>query len=129
MVRTGTTTLETPLQFNKINRRFLQNRIFYFLFILSSKCREDFIEMFVVKEEYRFGFDVCSSSDDLAAADRQLLETARDITSKSLCPYSNFSGRRSAANNNEQVITGTNQENASYPVGICAADYWFLRLL
>lgn len=92
------------------------------MFILSTAMQGGFfIEMFVMqKEEYRFGFDVFNHADDLPAADRELLETARDITQKAYAPYSNFLVGAAAKLNNGQVITGTNQENASYPVGICA---------
>lgn len=72
------------------------------------------------KEEYRFGFDVYESSNDLSAADKQLIEAARKVTEKAYAPYSNFQVGAVAALKNGETISGTNQENASYPVGICA---------
>ena len=72
------------------------------------------------KEEYRFGFDVYESAESLQAADRALLESAREITEKAYAPYSNFHVGAVALLANDEIIKGTNQENASYPVGICA---------
>ncbi|MEP7163729.1 MAG: cytidine deaminase [Ferruginibacter sp.] len=72
------------------------------------------------KEEYRFGFDVYESSKDLSADDRSLIDAARKITEKAYAPYSNFQVGAVAKLKNGETISGTNQENASYPVGICA---------
>ena len=72
------------------------------------------------KEEYRFGFDVYESGADLSADDKALLDAARKITEKAYAPYSNFQVGAVAKLKNGETISGTNQENASYPVGICA---------
>jgi cytidine deaminase len=45
---------------------------------------------------------------------------ARDATANAYAPYSHFHVGAAARLNNGQFIKGTNQENASYPVGICA---------
>ncbi|MEO6668338.1 MAG: cytidine deaminase [Ferruginibacter sp.] len=72
------------------------------------------------KEEFRFGYDVYESSSDLSPDDELLLRSAREITAKAYAPYSNFLVGAVAKLNNGETISGTNQENASYPVGICA---------
>lgn len=72
------------------------------------------------KEEYRFGFDVYESSEDLSAADKKLIDAAREVTRIAYAPYSNFQVGAVARLKNGETISGTNQENASYPVGICA---------
>ena len=72
------------------------------------------------KEEYRFGYDVYESIADLGAEDAALLTAARKVTAKAYAPYSNFCVGAVAKLNNGETISGTNQENASYPVGICA---------
>ncbi|HEY2720944.1 MAG TPA: cytidine deaminase, partial [Chitinophagaceae bacterium] len=64
--------------------------------------------------------EVYTSSDELDEDDRQLLETARNITRNAYAPYSNFYVGAAAKLSNGEVVTGTNQENASFPVGICA---------
>ena len=72
------------------------------------------------REEVRFGFDVYGSSKDLSDEDKSLLDAARKITEKAYAPYSNFQVGAVAKLKNGETISGTNQENASYPVGICA---------
>ena len=72
------------------------------------------------KEEYRFGFDVYGSSAELTPGDKALLDAARKVTEKAYAPYSNFQVGAVAKLKNGETISGTNQENASYPVGICA---------
>ncbi len=71
-------------------------------------------EMRVVYAEY-------GSDGELPDADRALLEVARKTTATAYAPYSHFSVVGAAARlANGVTVTGTNQENASYPAGICA---------
>jgi len=72
------------------------------------------------KEEHRFAYDVYNSVDELSDADAWLVKEARKATATAYAPYSNFNVAAVARLTNGQVVTGTNQENASYPVGICA---------
>lgn len=72
------------------------------------------------KKEYKFDFDEYNLSDDLPAADAILLKEARTITATAYAPYSNFKVGAVAKLANGKIVSGTNQENASYPVGLCA---------
>jgi len=72
------------------------------------------------KQKFEFSFDVYDSIDELNADDRQLLIEARNVTAQAYAPYSNFHVGAAARLSNNKIVTGTNQENASYPVGICA---------
>ena len=72
------------------------------------------------EQKFEFSFEVYDSIDELNADDRQLLIEARNITDKAYAPYSNFHVGAAAKLSNNKIVTGTNQENASYPVGICA---------
>lgn len=72
------------------------------------------------KEELHFKYDVYDSGDELSPDDAALLEAARKVTAKAYAPYSNFLVGAVAKLKNGALISGTNQENASYPVGICA---------
>lgn len=58
--------------------------------------------------------------DELNAADRALMETAMKATERSYAPYSRFSVGAAARLADGTVVTGTNQENAAYPSGLCA---------
>ncbi len=70
--------------------------------------------------EYRFSFEVYDAADELAAADALLLEQARAATGHAYAPYSRFSVGAAARLANGKSVTGANQENASFPAGICA---------
>ena len=72
------------------------------------------------REEVRFGYEVFDTTESLQADDAALLQAARKVTAKAYAPYSNFLVGAVAILNNGETISGTNQENASYPVGICA---------
>lgn len=72
------------------------------------------------QQQYNFEFEVYDSINDLQEVDQQLLQQARDITETAYAPYSNFFVGAAAQMENGKVITGTNQENASYPVTLCA---------
>lgn len=58
--------------------------------------------------------------DDLIGDDAVLVEEARKAVELSYSPYSNFSVGAAVLLDNGIIIKGANQENASYPVGICA---------
>ena len=72
------------------------------------------------KEEYRFAFDVYNSIEELSKEDAWLLNEARGVTESAYAPYSNFNVAAVAKLKNGEIVAGTNQENASYPVGLCA---------
>ena len=74
----------------------------------------------MIKQEYHFGYEVYDSISELPEADRQLLNQARQITAAAYAPYSRFLVGATALLANGAIVNGTNQENASYPVGICA---------
>lgn len=61
-----------------------------------------------------------SSWEELPPEDRSLLNKARTVTGDAYAPYSHFRVGAAALLANGEVITGTNQENASFPAGICA---------
>lgn len=49
-----------------------------------------------------------------------LMEKAIEARKNAYAPYSNFSVGAAILLDNNQVVTGNNQENASYPSGLCA---------
>ncbi len=72
------------------------------------------------KEELKFTVEVYESSDELNQDDAFLLSEARSVTQFAYAPYSNFQVGAVAKLVNGEVVSGTNQENAAYPAGICA---------
>ena len=74
----------------------------------------------MIKKEIPFAVDIYASIEELTSADAVLLTSARAVTTTAYAPYSNFKVGAAAILLNGNIVTGTNQENASYPVGICA---------
>lgn len=72
------------------------------------------------ENKYEFGYEVYDDISQLTEEDAWLLTEARTVTSQAYAPYSNFHVGAVAMLENGEVVAGTNQENASYPVGICA---------
>jgi len=72
------------------------------------------------KREYHFSFDQYDSIDELDQEDAMLLKEAQKVTSQAYAPYSQFRVGAAAKLENGKIITGANQENASFPAGICA---------
>lgn len=73
-----------------------------------------------MKKEYSFSVDVYDTANELSAEDALLLSKAQEVTGNAYAPYSEFQVGAVARMANGQLISGTNQENASYPIGICA---------
>ncbi|HSV12366.1 MAG TPA: cytidine deaminase [Hanamia sp.] len=74
----------------------------------------------MVNEIFNFDFKVYDSIDELNNEDAELLREARKVTQFAYVPYSNFRVGAFAKLVNGETVSGTNQENASYPAGICA---------
>jgi cytidine deaminase len=69
---------------------------------------------------FEFAYEVYNDISELQPADADLLCRARAVTKQAYAPYSNFFVGAMAKLVNGEMVAGTNQENASYPVGICA---------
>ncbi|HTN06335.1 cytidine deaminase [Agriterribacter sp.] len=72
------------------------------------------------KEQISFSYEVLNAIELLPEADQELLKKAREVTQLAYAPYSRFFVGAAAILQNGKIITGTNQENASSPVGLCA---------
>jgi cytidine deaminase len=72
------------------------------------------------KQTFQFNYDVYASLADLGPADRLLLGKATEVIGNAYAPYSNFKVAAAASLSNGEIVTGTNQENAAFPAGLCA---------
>lgn len=72
------------------------------------------------RQNFQFHYDVYTSADELQPDDAELLIAARKAIEHAYAPYSGFRVGAAARLGNGQLLTGSNQENASYPAGICA---------
>jgi cytidine deaminase len=70
--------------------------------------------------EYKFSYEVYDSIEELNEEDAYLLNEARETTQNAWAPYSRFRVGAVARLKSGHTIIGANQENASYPAGICA---------
>ena len=71
-------------------------------------------------KKFEFEYKVYDDIGELDKEDSVLLSKARSVTAQAYAPYSNFFVGAAAVLENGETVVGTNQENASYPVGICA---------
>lgn len=58
--------------------------------------------------------------DELNEEDRVLVEAAKQATKSSYAPYSKFHVGAAVRLRNGITVIGANQENAAYPLGLCA---------
>jgi cytidine deaminase len=72
------------------------------------------------ESKFEFQYEVYDGIGELNEEDAWLLTEARTVTEQAYAPYSKFYVGAVAILENGEVVAGTNQENASYPVGICA---------
>jgi len=63
---------------------------------------------------------IFSDFKTLEVPDAELFVSARKATADAYAPYSKFRVGVAIRLKNGQIITGSNQENASFPAGICA---------
>lgn len=63
---------------------------------------------------------VYESFDELPEHVKSLMQHAMKARERAYAPYSNFSVGAAVLLENDEVVTGNNQENASYPSGLCA---------
>ena len=58
--------------------------------------------------------------DELDSMSRHLYQAAQEAAHKAYAPYSHFRVGAALSLDNGAIISGSNQENASYPAGCCA---------
>lgn len=64
--------------------------------------------------------ELYDSCDELPQDIQELMDKASDARDCAYAPYSKFKVGAAVLLDNDEVITGSNQENASYPSGLCA---------
>ena len=78
-------------------------------------------QLYTMKEnKFEFNYTVFESIDELPQDLHWLLNEARQVTENAYAPYSNFQVGAVARLKNGEVVSGSNQENASFPAGLCA---------
>lgn len=72
------------------------------------------------KQHIGFELLIYQNPNELAASEKRLLEQAVSARKNAYAPYSNFQVGAAVLMENGEVVIGNNQENASYPSGLCA---------
>lgn len=72
------------------------------------------------KSNHQLFFEAYSDIKELSNSDASLLTLAQSATSLAYAPYSKFKVGAAARLSNGETLKGSNQENASFPAGICA---------
>src|SRR6476620_1471176 len=65
-------------------------------------------------------FSVFEAVSELPADIRDLMQQAVEIRKKAYAPYSRFRVGAALLLDNGKIVSGSNQENAAYPSGLCA---------
>ncbi len=73
-----------------------------------------------MEKEFAFKYEEFASEEALPSAWRNLLQEAGKARLAAYAPYSDFLVGAAVLLENGTIVGGNNQENASYPVGICA---------
>ena len=72
------------------------------------------------RKKISFDIIIYDSLNELQEGDRILLEKSIEARVKAYAPYSKFQVGAALELENGEIITGSNQENACYPSGLCA---------
>lgn len=64
--------------------------------------------------------EVYNSLEELPLDIQELMQSAIKVRNQAYSPYSKFNVGASILLDNGEIISGSNQENASYPSGLCA---------
>ena len=73
-----------------------------------------------MKQNVTISFDRFEHWNELSSSDQELVEKAYAVSKTAYAPYSKFHVGASLRLSNNQIITGSNQENIAYPSGLCA---------
>ncbi len=73
-----------------------------------------------MEKEIKINFEVIPSYEQLNDIEKTLFNKAKTIREQAYAPYSNFFVGCALLLENGEIITGSNQENAAYPSGLCA---------
>jgi cytidine deaminase len=71
-------------------------------------------------KDFSFSYQHCKTIQEVGSPKQLLIQHAIAVAEKAYAPYSKFQVGCSVELANGKIVNGSNVENASYPVGICA---------
>ncbi len=72
------------------------------------------------KLKFETVFKIFENLNQLPDEEQQLMNAASAVLPEAYAPYSKFHVGAAILLENGKIVTGTNQENASFPIGLCA---------
>ncbi|TVR78268.1 MAG: cytidine deaminase [Chitinophagaceae bacterium] len=73
-----------------------------------------------MKKKFSVEYEIFTAYHELPESIREIIDAAISATQKAYAPYSGYNVGCAALLENGEIISGANQENASFPAGICA---------
>ena len=73
-----------------------------------------------MKKQINIDIEVYKSIDELSPKEQELVLKAKSIAKQAYAPHSKFYVGAALLLENNEIVTGNNQENVAYPSGICA---------
>lgn len=73
-----------------------------------------------MEKQHTINFESIESYDHLDTMEKTLFDKAMQVRDIAYAPYSDFTVGCAILLANGEIITGSNQENAAYPSGLCA---------
>ena len=74
----------------------------------------------MTNKEIKIAYQEFESLDELELKDKELAQAAIEATTGSYAPYSHFNVGAAVMLESNEIIKGSNQENAAFPSGTCA---------
>ncbi|MEO9891860.1 cytidine deaminase [Aurantibacter sp.] len=72
------------------------------------------------KRKLEFNYTMFNAFEELSSEQQKLMQSAISARENAYAPYSKFQVGAAVLLNNDEIVIGSNQENASYPAGVCA---------
>jgi cytidine deaminase len=72
------------------------------------------------KKQFIIDIESYTNQTEIPNSDQKLIDAAKQACDKAYAPYSQFKVGAAVLLDDGTIITGTNQENAAYPSGLCA---------
>ncbi len=83
-------------------------------------CNFDATAPMVDRKQLSITYAIHPTRATLVDRDKVLIESALEASEKAYAPYSEFHVGAALELDNGEIVVGNNQENASFPAGICA---------
>ena len=74
----------------------------------------------ISKDNISIEIETVADISNLSVEEQKLVLAAKDVATRAYAPYSHFNVGAALLLSDGSIVTGSNQENAAYPSGLCA---------